>query len=118
FVAGREDFRREDSRVHRTRVADGDGRDRNASGHLDGREERVESTGDRVRRDEWHADHRKCGERRDRPSEVRRAAGATDHDADATSFEPLDPVTERLRSAVRRKYPRLALHAEALEGLG
>src|SRR5437667_6030651 len=114
LVAGREYLGGEDPRVHRTRVADGDGRDRNASGHLDGREERVEPTGDRVRRDERHADHRKRGERRDRTGEVRRTAGTTDHDADATSFEPIDPVAERLGGAVRRKDPRLALHAEAL----
>src|SRR2546430_17727421 len=91
FVAGGEYLGGEDARVHRTRVADGDGRDRNASGHLDGREERVEPTGDRVRRDERHADHRKRGERRGRAGEMRRTAGTTDHDADATPFDPTDP---------------------------
>src|SRR5438874_1100945 len=118
FIAGGEYLGGEDARVDRTRVADGDGGDWNASGHLDGREERVEPTGDRVRCDERHADHRKRSERRDRAGEVRRTAGTTDHDADATPFEPLDPVTERLGGAMRGKDSRLALHAEALEGLG
>src|SRR2546423_13200158 len=83
FIAGGEYLGGEDAGVDRTRVADGDGRDRNASGHLDGREERVEPTGDRVRRDERHADDRKRSERRDRAGQVRRTAGTPGHDTDA-----------------------------------
>mmetsp|Transcript_45450 Transcript_45450/g.74202 ORF Transcript_45450/g.74202 Transcript_45450/m.74202 type:complete len:495 (+) Transcript_45450:49-1533(+) len=109
----------ENARGQQPRVggpADGDGRHRDALGHLHDRQQRVIAT--EGRRLDGHAHHRQTGQRGHHPGKVGRPACARNDHLNAPSGGRLGVRVHAMRCAVRRDDGQLVFHAERFQYFG
>src|SRR5512139_3823679 len=108
------DQRRGEQRgVGRTRLADGEGRDRDALRHLHDRQQRIHAL--EVFRRHRHAEHRDDGLGRDHAREVGGAAGAGDDRLEPARLRSGRIFVQQVRRAMRRNDPGLERDAELLQ---
>mmetsp|Transcript_2880 Transcript_2880/g.10459 ORF Transcript_2880/g.10459 Transcript_2880/m.10459 type:complete len:210 (+) Transcript_2880:97-726(+) len=113
WVRRREHAHREQARVGG--VADGDGGDGYALGHLDDAQHRIEAV--EVLERDGHANDGQGRERRYHPREVRSPARACDEHADAARRRRAGVLQHPIRRAVCRNHRHLTPNAEALQHL-
>lgn len=115
-VLGAEDARREQRCVDRAGLADGQGGDRNARGHLHDRQQRIDAR--QHRRLHRHAQHRQVGLGRTHAWQVSRAAGTGDDHLDATRLSLFGVLEQQVRGAVGRDHFYLVRDAELFQHIG
>ena len=114
-VVERENRGREQRRVLGAGLADRERGHRDATGHLNRREQRVEAA--QLAAGQRNAEHGEDRVRGGDAGQVRRHAGASDDDLDAVRLGRGEEAREPLRSAVGRDHPRIARDSELVEHL-
>ncbi|MNM57678.1 hypothetical protein D3C81_688920 [compost metagenome] len=115
-MLGAKDTRRQQRRVDRARLADGQGGDRNARRHLHNGKQRINPRKHcRLHR---YAQHRQVGLGRTHAWQVGRAAGTGDDHLDATRLGFFSVLEQQVRGAVGRNHFHLVGDAELFQHIG